>query len=128
MYTLHLGSGTVTRDSDLAVCSPAQSITEELFIEYNNWVNEGNHPSIDNTPVVFHPTVITSQEFKDRFTNTELLGFLSLAQTDATAKLLLLEAEVATEVHLQSQRTIQGVQYLASQGIITSERATEILS
>lgn len=44
-YSIDLSTGIVTRDSDLAVCAPAQSIEEPLFQEYIAWVNAGNQPT-----------------------------------------------------------------------------------
>lgn len=44
-YSIVLSTGVVTRDSDLAVCAPAQSQDDPLFQEYIAWVNAGNQPA-----------------------------------------------------------------------------------
>lgn len=49
MYTLILDQGTVTRHSDGKVVAPCQSAEDPDFIEYNQWVEAGNQPTIYET-------------------------------------------------------------------------------
>ncbi len=49
MYILILDEGTVIRLSDNTTVAPCQSETDPNFIEYNQWVAEGNSPEIYNT-------------------------------------------------------------------------------
>lgn len=49
MYTLNEATGTVTRVSDGAVCAPAQSVDDPLFVEYAAWIAEGWTPTVVRT-------------------------------------------------------------------------------
>ncbi len=46
MYSFSPSTGVVTRDSDGAVCSPVQSTEDPLFIEYQQWIDAGNEPTV----------------------------------------------------------------------------------
>jgi hypothetical protein len=50
MYTLNLADGTVTRTSDNKVVAPCQSPEDPDFLEYIDWINSGNDPTIVNIP------------------------------------------------------------------------------
>lgn len=49
MYTMILDQGTVTRDSDGKIIAPCESEHDVNFIEYNDWINSGNEPTIYDT-------------------------------------------------------------------------------
>ena len=49
MYTIILDEGKVTRDLDGVIVSPVESADNTDFIEYINWVNSGNQPTIYDT-------------------------------------------------------------------------------
>lgn len=49
MYTIILDQGIVIRDSDGKIVAPCQSADDPDFIEYNQWVESGNQPTILNT-------------------------------------------------------------------------------
>jgi hypothetical protein len=49
MYYIILDEGKVIRVSDNKVVSPCQSAEDPDFIAYNNWVYEGNNPTIYET-------------------------------------------------------------------------------
>lgn len=40
-YTLHIQSGTVTRDADGVEVAPAQSVTDPDYSAYVEWINAG---------------------------------------------------------------------------------------
>lgn len=49
-YTLHIQSGTVTRDADGVEVAPAQSVTDPDYSAYVEWINAGNVPrTVDYT-------------------------------------------------------------------------------
>lgn len=55
MYTLYLYKGIVIKDSDGLQVSPCTSETDPKFVEYVNWVNQGNQPTIvDDFEEVFN--------------------------------------------------------------------------
>jgi hypothetical protein len=47
-YIIYERLGTVVR-SDGVTVSPAQSVDDPNFVEYQNWIAAGNEPTIDNT-------------------------------------------------------------------------------
>lgn len=46
MYTYISDEGVVVRDSDQVIVSPVFSSEDPNFIEYINWVNQGNSPVV----------------------------------------------------------------------------------
>ena len=61
-------------------------------------------------------------------TTAELVAVHTAAKTNPVVEVLLTNLSVATFIDLKRQDTINGVYYLTSIGIITSERAQQILS
>ena len=50
MYTIILDQGIVIRDSDGVIVSPAESVDNPDFIEYNTWAQtEGNYQTVLET-------------------------------------------------------------------------------
>jgi hypothetical protein len=85
-------------------------------------------PTISNTK-------LTKFQFRSKFTLQELVaidnadtnGDLSVSQK-ATLNTIGKNFVVAEDIDLAHPQTIQGIQYLASVGLLTPERATEILT
>jgi len=80
-------------------------------------------------------TVFTKFEFRSRFTLQELVGIDNAGAnptlTPEQKEILNTigkNFEVASEIDLTHAQTIQGVGYLASVGLLTQERATQILT
>lgn len=71
---------------------------------------------------------ITRLAMRQRFTVPELITILEASKTDPVIEILLGNIQVSTYVDLTRTETIQGVMYLAQQGIITLERAQAILN
>lgn len=75
---------------------------------------------------------ITRLAFRERFTSAELLGIIAaseVANTEGyTLQMMLQNQAVATFVDLSRSDTIAGVNALATMGLITSARATTILT
>jgi hypothetical protein len=85
-------------------------------------------------PAVTPPSVLSRLQFRWRYTLAEQVA-IKAAETDATdasvrATLAILRESLqeAAEISLTDPRTIAGVQYHASVGLITEARATEILT
>ena len=70
---------------------------------------------------------ITRLAFRQRFTLPEMVGIQAASQNDLVLSVLLDNLKVATFIDLKRQDTIQGVYYLVQQGLISLERAQEIL-
>ncbi len=80
-------------------------------------------------PVAEVSKVIPAYVFRDKFTSVEMDAILDLAYTgDKVARVLLLKLQTANDgIDLSSQTTLDGLNYLLSKEVITSERLTEIL-
>lgn len=71
---------------------------------------------------------ITKLGFRQRFTLSEMTTIYNALSTNTMLKILMDNLSIATFVDLARSDTIQGVYYIASQGLITMERATQILT
>lgn len=85
-------------------------------------------------PAVTPTTIMSRLAFRWRYTLAEQVG-IKVAETGAedasvraTLAILRESLQEATEIDLADPRTIAGVQFHASAGLITAERATEILT
>lgn len=85
----------------------------------------GDVSTVFNQPV---GTKITRLAFRNRFTFTEKVAIAEAGKTDVMVEVLLKDQDAATYIELSRSDTQQGVQLLASKGLITAERAAEILS
>lgn len=72
------------------------------------------------------PATFTPLQFLSLFTQGEQLHIA--ASNDPQVRLIVAMAMGAQGVDLADQKTITGVNYLASQGLITAQRAAEILA
>lgn len=71
---------------------------------------------------------MTRLAFRNRFTFEEKVAIETAAETDATVRVLLKDQSEATYIDLERADTQQGTMLLVQKGLITSERASEILS
>lgn len=74
---------------------------------------------------------IPASEFRDRFTDTEMAAVVTLAYAgagDAVAAMLLLKLQTSTEIDLDSQAVIDGLNYLVAHAVLAPERPAEILA
>lgn len=119
---------------------------------YNTWVDNGNPKANYYTPIPNPPgndyyydgnawiqypppppPPLTKIDFMKRFTDNELIGIEILRQTAtdiqirATLTVLKESWMVANDINISDPKTIQGIQILVSLGLLTSQRATEIL-
>lgn len=71
---------------------------------------------------------VTAQEYRQRFSQAELLALL--ASTDAGVKLLVLKVSTAPPegIDLLSQTVSQGLAYLVAQGILAPARPAQIVA
>lgn len=71
---------------------------------------------------------VTKLAFRQRFTFAERVALETAATSDANVRVMLKDQEAATFIDLSRQDTIDGVNALASAGLITAQRASEILT
>ena len=72
--------------------------------------------------------VITKLAFRERFTFSELLAIQTAAATNFELQVLQMNMQVATFIDLTRSDTQAGVGLLVAMGLITSDRATTILT
>ena len=104
-------------------CQLAIDISTMIPVPQVGWAFDGSKlsgPSIS--------TKITRLSMRQRFTTSEMLGIYTAAKSNVFFQLLLDNLSVATFVDLQRADTIQGVNALVAYGVITSDRATAILT
>lgn len=61
-YTLHIQTGTVTRDLDGLEVAPCQSATDPDYIAYVRWVEDGNDPRIVDYPTPPVPQTVPMRQ------------------------------------------------------------------
>ena len=69
----------------------------------------------------------STYDFLQRFTVEELDAVLLASQANPVIRRFLALAEAAHEVIADDPQTVAGINYLVAQGILTSERKSEIL-
>lgn len=79
-------------------------------------------------------TVFTKYQFRSRFTLAELVAIDNFASSStltdvqkATLNTITKNFDVAESIDITNSATIQGVEYLVTAGLLTQDRATEIL-
>lgn len=70
---------------------------------------------------------LSPTEFRDRFTEDEMMLALSKADTDINIKLLLFKLQTAPYLGLDTKDVIDGVNYLAYINVIDKSRVNDIL-
>ncbi len=82
------------------------------------------------TPAAYSapPDVLTWLQFRGRFTAPEQAAIMAAALGNSALFSFLLDAAGAAFIDVSDPRTIAGVQALAAAGMITSQRATTILT
>lgn len=130
MYKIATNTGTTIRIADNVQVAPG-SATDPNYIEYLQWIENGGVPEyFEEVETINLPHIISALDFRDRFTTNELMAMCNAAYVggNTMCQLLLLKVQTANSgIHLDSPETISGVNYLASIGIITTERIPEIL-
>jgi len=72
--------------------------------------------------------VVDALAFRDLFTDDEQLAVAAAGQTDPLIRRFEMNAAAAQRVPLDSPRVLQGIHYLQSLGLLTQNRANQILS
>lgn len=138
MYIINTSTGIVTRISDNKQVAPAQSTEDPDYMDYVNWVAAGNSPTEVSVPIM-QSTKITRFAFRSRFSASEKVA-LEFAMMDdpnssqqqrqiaAMLRVFMKDLDNAQFVVLDRPDIMQGVQMLVQLGVLTSDRATEILT
>jgi len=74
------------------------------------------------------PPVITKLAFRFRLTDAEYVSILSAAKTDVAVEAWVSTFNMVTKVDLENERTVSGLATIVSHGLLTPERAEEILT
>jgi hypothetical protein len=103
MYTNIIDQGIIIRDSDGKIVSPCESNENPDFVEYNEWANAGNHPTIQygNDPNAFQWEVVRTERNK-RIAETD---YTQLSDASLTPEL-----QLAYKSYRQSLRDITKTQ------------------
>ena len=100
----------------------------------SHWVIDANpvQPSwaLPDPPIPVPPPsmIISKLEFRNKFTTEEKISIYTAADANIIIKIWLDDLSNSEYVDLQSEQIQQGVQFLASAGLITETRADEILN
>lgn len=101
-------------------------LAEEAFVESvypGHYVLVGPEPT-PPTP----PPIITKISLLTRLTDEEYVGILVAAKVDVEVEAWKNKFDTTGTVNLEDTRTITGMNLLVSKGLLTQERATEILT
>lgn len=118
--------GTVPADPMPAGLA-ALALAEQPNLETHVWDPSTNPPRfILREPDPLGIT-LTPDEFRQRYTFAERVASRTAALTDVRVAVLEEDVKSAPVVRLGHPRTVAGVQLLVSVGVLTAERAAEIL-
>lgn len=120
VYTL-TNFNSVVRDLDGATIPNDPSNRD--WQEYQAWLGAGNTPN--PMPPPKPNKQFTFLQFMALFTPTEQDAIIT--STDMQVRLFLVMATGAGPIDLDNPEVMQGIQYLASLGLLTSDRAAAIL-
>lgn len=123
MYTLHVNTGAVTRDSDGVVVAPTSASDGVDYQAYLAWVAGGGVQAEVYDPEP-GPRIVTKYAFRQRLTFAEKIGI----DTSADPGVIVFRNDfaVAEEINLDSQAVVEGLAYLEGIGLLTPGRAAEI--
>jgi len=99
-------------------------LADEAFVEQ---YYAGHYRLVGPEPT--YPTwVITKVAMISRFTPQEYVGIVGATKTDVEVQAWYDLFQAATQVNLQDQRTIAGIESMVPKNLLTQARATEILT
>jgi hypothetical protein len=77
---------------------------------------------------IYHVGVWTASAFVLRFTSEEITNIRTTAESDANVADLISQIELEPFVSVDDERVSNGMGYLVSLGLLTTERVNEIMS
>jgi len=125
MFVLYnLISGRAQSQSSLSFENPDANIYE---IKVTAKVGIWNEQTLDFEPAPIDKRM-TTLEFMELFTISEWSGVLGAAKVNAEVELFVMKMTQAEFMDLNYQSTIDGINSLAAAGLLTVERADEVLN
>lgn len=111
------GEGYVIKDDNIKV--PISTVVENTnpdYLEYLEWLAAGNVPDSAPETEKTGVRVIRDWEFRNRFTQEQLVGVMraALSGDDVAALVWLALCTASDGVNLDSKEHIKGVQYIAT--------------
>ena len=112
--------------------TPAQLpvIPEGKYAQFDRWewriIDDMPAQPTPPIPAINYKTILTLQEFRSRFTFTEKIAIKQ--STDAGVQVIQDDLMAAQDIDLENPDLIDGMNYLAVQGLLTSARVTEIMT
>lgn len=81
---------------------------------------------VHRTPKI--PNIITKLSFRFRLTDAEFVNILDASTSDISIRAWVETFNMVSQINLDDQRTKDGVALLVSKNLLTSARATQILT
>jgi len=103
-------------------------VAKQSFVDQyypGRWVLVGPEPEIPPVPL---PNIITKVAMISRFTPQEYVGVVGATKTDVEVQAWYDLFQAASQVDLDDQRTIAGIESLVPKNLLTQVRATAILT
>lgn len=126
-FTLYrLDTKLPVSNSERAIVNPDPSIygVVETATRFGLW----NTETLNYDPYPKKAKPLTRFEFMSLFTDEELVSIYTAAKQSVPLEVQLKKMEAATEIFLDNPSTVSGINLMAGAGLITTERAAEILS
>lgn len=88
-YTLHVQTGTITRDIDGLEVAPCQSADDPEFVAYIQWVEAGNEPRTVDYPTPPVPQEVTMRQAQQALLQAGILDAVErvVAQADRSVQI-----------------------------------------
>lgn len=118
------------RISDGVLISSAtiiDQVPEGMAVKESEKVGVWNTITLDFDPIV-KDRILSRDDYLDLFTDSEMLAIVNAATVDAIIKSSLDILNFRGRVRMNSENTINSVNYMESQGLITIGRASEVLN
>lgn len=103
----------------------SEIIADETFVQQ---YYPGRWTYVGPKPVIPLPPIITRFAMIERFSDAEYTGILTAAKTDVEVQGWLDRFYAANFVNLTDSRTVSGMNMLVSKGLLTKNRADQILT
>lgn len=97
-YTLHIQSGSVTRDADGVQVAPCQSADDPEFVAYNAWIEAGNEPRVVDYPMPPVPQEVSMRQAQQALLQAGMLD---------TVEQVVSQADRAVQIDWQKGQTVR---------------------
>lgn len=118
------------RISDGALISSAtviDQVPEGMAVKESEKVGVWNTSTLDFEPII-KDRILSRDDYLDLFTDSEMLAIVNAATTDAIIKSSLDVLNFRGRVRMNSENTINSVNYMETKGLIGAGRADEVLN